>query len=701
MLICTDVRTDLGCQAQNVDAARFCMHCGASLAYAIKLADTGTLIGLYAIESFIGYGGFGAVYRARDSRDGALVALKESFGGQAIGSFQDEFALLHQLRHDHLPAYFAMFEEAGNGYLVMEYVPGRSLEDIVTARASALPEKVVFGSAVQICAALSYLHTRPTPLMHRDIKPANIRLTPDGQIKLVDFGLIKQAGTATRSTRRAVTPAYAPIEQYSRLQTDVRSDIYALAATLYHLLTGQVPASAIDRASGSETLIAPSTLRPDISATMNAAVMRGLETSRELRWQSVADFQTALLGNHPAPVAAIPATSRSAGMPLADNQPAQAVAAVAASTNRPLPPAAATPQPDSGRLVISARNAHRLEKLCTVGGSIGQIYKVVFSSDWHLAALEGRRAAALYATEVSESRQDRSIVWTGISRLAVSPDGRVYVRWDASRIEIFQLPDGRPLAQLQYHARKVDFSQDSRLFYVMSDEKITVFHTVDWTKHLVLTVGDSAFDDFAISPDGRSVSALFYSTLNWYFFTTTGHRYVTWSADGRMKRLGNVRGSERVPVQFSRNTQLIITQPNENTLQIYSIVRRRKPVTLRGHIAKINDIAVSPDEQLLATAADDWDIGIVEVTSGKRVMTLKGHQAPVTGVAFNPDGQLLASCSADGSLYFWNVSDGSFVHKFENSGGRSGRLVFHPDGTRLACIGDTLTIWHIPEAAGP
>jgi serine/threonine-protein kinase len=227
MLICLDLRTGTGCNAENPDGARVCQTCGRPLRFALQLHNAGDQISIYRIASVIGHGGFGAVYEARVvPRPDVRVAIKETFDQASIHAFKDEFSVLHELRHPNLPRYFDMFEHEGNGYLVMEFVPGQSLDEVLARRQIPLPESQVLGYAVQICDVLTYLHDQNPSIIHRDLKPANVRITPDGLIKLVDFGLLKQGQEVTRSSRRGLTPAYAPPEQWGGGQsTNSRSDL--------------------------------------------------------------------------------------------------------------------------------------------------------------------------------------------------------------------------------------------------------------------------------------------------------------------------------------------------------------------------------------------------------------------------------------------------------------------------------------------
>lgn len=275
---------------------RFCTKCGSPLQYALHVLDPGDQVGQYRIKMIVGYGGFGAVYEAESLTNRRSVALKETFDPASIQSFQKEFAILHSIRHPNLPFYEDLFEANGNGYLVMEYVPGQSLEEVLQKRQGPLLETQVLGYTIQLCDVLSFLHGRTPWILHRDIKPANIRLTPEGVIKLVDFGLIRQGPTATRSTHIGLTPTYAPIEQYGAASTDPRTDIYSLGATLYHLLTGQEPLPATARvASTVDPLQPPHMLNPQLSRSTSDAILKAMAITQDKRFSSAAEFKQVLL----------------------------------------------------------------------------------------------------------------------------------------------------------------------------------------------------------------------------------------------------------------------------------------------------------------------------------------------------------------------------------------------------------------------
>ncbi len=272
----------------------------------------------YRIVETVGRGGMGAIYKAEDMRlEGRFTAIKEiqidpgaspESQEQSHYQFHREASTLARLDHPNLPKVSDFFEEGEREFLVMDFVPGRDLREIIEEareRGNFIPESQVLRWAEQICEAVAYLHGQDPPVLHRDIKPANIKLTPDGRIKLVDFGLVKLLVPDENRTITVVqgrgTAFYTPLEQYGGEtgHTDTRSDIYALGATLYHLLTNTPPPPAKERFLNPSSLRPPREINPNISRRTQDAVLWALEMHPDNRPPDIITFREALLGTEP------------------------------------------------------------------------------------------------------------------------------------------------------------------------------------------------------------------------------------------------------------------------------------------------------------------------------------------------------------------------------------------------------------------
>lgn len=247
----------------------------------------------YRIVSLLGQGGMGAVYRAWDLNLRIPVALKENLdlSGDSRSQFEHEALMLAQLSHPNLPRVSNHFFVPGQGqYLVMEFIDGQDLAEWLEER-GRLTEAEVLPIMNQIASALAYLHSRPEPIIHRDIKPANIKIGRDGRAMLVDFGIAKRYVPQGKTTRgaQAVTPGFSPPEQYGLGSTDARSDVYALGATLYALLTGTTPTESVSRLSGA-TLAYPANVSPPVARS----IMRAMEMEPRNRFQSAEGFAAGL-----------------------------------------------------------------------------------------------------------------------------------------------------------------------------------------------------------------------------------------------------------------------------------------------------------------------------------------------------------------------------------------------------------------------
>ena len=259
----------------------------------MELAPKTILKERYEIIRKLGQGGMGAVYLAHDIALEHVVAVKANRNPmpQSANQFMREARLLAALRHPNLPRVTDYFIIDEVQYLVMDYIPGDDL-NVIIKETGVQPLEMVLQWAEQIGSALVYLHNQNPPVVHRDIKPGNIKLMPSGEVILVDFGIAKNTDSsqATTTGMTGFTPGYAPPEQYGATHTGTYTDQYALAATLYHLLTNQHPVDSLQRIMGTAVLTPMNLLNPKIPAPIQAAIERAMSLHPEERFSSVEEF---------------------------------------------------------------------------------------------------------------------------------------------------------------------------------------------------------------------------------------------------------------------------------------------------------------------------------------------------------------------------------------------------------------------------
>jgi serine/threonine protein kinase len=253
----------------------------------------------YRILNLIGRGGMGAVYRAQRLADGTIWALKEMRPPDDIQSaeleenrrmFLQEAELLSKLSHPNLPVVADLFENQGRPTMVMEFVPGKTLEDRVHDANAPLLEQDVVRYGIQTAQVLHYLHGQKPPIIYRDLKPSNIMVTPEGVLKLIDFGVARTyKERKSKDTVAMGSAGYAPPEQYGKGQTDARSDVYALGATLLHLLTGLPPIPLQPPTPGSIIK-----MNPSVDERTEQTIMRAMDLDANARFQNALEMEQAL-----------------------------------------------------------------------------------------------------------------------------------------------------------------------------------------------------------------------------------------------------------------------------------------------------------------------------------------------------------------------------------------------------------------------
>ncbi len=266
----------------------------------------GTRLGMgrYVVLEPAGSGGQGRVYKVLDAQlraqgiDDVIRAVKEMVPAapemrDKFPSLLEEAKLLITLDHTGIPTMYDLFTEQGRLYIVLKYIEGDNLEEVLAKRSGKLTEDVVGEWMMQLCDIVHFLHSRKPSVIFRDLKPSNVMLTPGGNIVLVDFGIARVLEEGLPSTGVGMgTRGFAPPEQY-RGKAEPRSDIYAMGAMMHYLLTGSDP-RRFDPFTFHER--PPRSLNPDVSPGMEALILRCVEYRMEDRYQTIYDLREALQG---------------------------------------------------------------------------------------------------------------------------------------------------------------------------------------------------------------------------------------------------------------------------------------------------------------------------------------------------------------------------------------------------------------------
>ncbi|MGZ6390784.1 MAG: beta-alanine-activating enzyme beta-propeller domain-containing protein [Ktedonobacterales bacterium] len=430
---------------------------------AYQLAPGTLLQSRYRVEHVLGKGGMGHVYVVRDERFASaksLRSMKEMIPRFSdlhtnMANFEREANVLDSLRHPNIPRVYDSFIEFNRAYLVLEYIEGLDLEQVLERQAGLMPPETVAGWMIQLCDIVGYLHSQNPPVIFRDLKPSNVILTPEGRVMLIDFGIAKVFQTDDYQTNVG-TQGYAAPEQYER-KAESRSDIYALGAMMHHLLTKtdpryQAPFSFHERQ--------PRAFNPAITPALEAVVVRCLQHDKEKRYQTVLELRQAIeqaIGVGPAvDNTGYFRSARATGGPRTSWGPQDvANAAFSHSTNvrwrfRTEEEVRSTPTLAGGVLYVGSydNNLYALDaqsgrlwwKFATEGGICGK------AAVWRHLVIVGSEDFNVYGIEASTGKEQwRYRAWHHVRSSPRVFDDRLFVGADDSHMHAIDPRTGRSI----------------------------------------------------------------------------------------------------------------------------------------------------------------------------------------------------------------------------------------------------------------
>jgi serine/threonine protein kinase len=585
----------------------------------MPLASGAILHDRYRITRLLAQGGWGAIYGAWDRRANRPCVLKEIFevSPADLERFTQAAARWLTLEHPNLPKVFETFvipskaasdsdkqPRVSSAYLVMDFVEGEDLRQMLERTGEPLSETQALAWIIQVCDALTYLHSQNPPIFHGDIKPANIKITPSGKAVLVDLSIIQGSSLAQTVTgERASTPGFSPPEKYDQGAIEARSDVYGLGATLYTLLTRQVPPDSSD--IWNERIPPPppaNKCNPTVSPAVSAVIEHAMQLEKSARFSSMAEFKTAILE---------------------------------ATSSLPVPQVeiSTSAKPTSGDVDSSQRHAKPTptdvdSSQATINASHGELPEQ--------PAADRRATRRPEETSASGGLQ-RRVPWAavlgGLALLALIVIAVLVVP------RFFLPASATPL--------NVGMSfTDTPLPAATSSPTLAA----DTPTAMPLPSPTSTASQTPLPPTDTPPppSATPYASPTPLTALTSSYSFPKHPAGMNC-------------LAFSPDGNILASGTADNLVILWDAHTGTQVRNLEGHTAFISDLAFSPDGTILASASEDKTIILWNALTGERLRLLEGHKKAVTGLAFSPDGQLLASSSRDSTVNLWKPDSGELV----------------------------------------
>ena len=615
--------------------------------------------GRYIIESQLGEGGIGITYLARNQRNQQRVikTLKEEIlnhpawilhRNKLRQDFRDEAVRLAVCHHPHIVQIETIFDEGNLPCMVMDYIEGEDLAQRLR-RIGVLSEAEALLYIRQIGDALTLIHSKG--LLHRDLKPRNIMIRIDKlEAVLIDFGIAREfiPNTIQRHTVYR-TPGFAPPEQYeSEAPRGEYIDIYALAATLYNLLTAVVPTSADDRRHNIN-LEPPQYFNPNISNRVNQAIMCGMDLESTYRPQSVQEWLD-LLG---------PDTGK-------DVTKISSTLVITSKLQLPVP------------VVLDRQNWQCVQ---TLKGHSSMVHAIAISPDGQF---------------IASGSNDKTIkLWqVGTGKLV-----RQLGRWSSSHSSMVHSVAFSPISS------NLSYQGESGKSAGVADLNRGILASGSWDNTIklwdintgkeirTLTGHANWVNSVAFSPDGKFLASGSADCTIKLWQVQTGIEIQTFT--GHSDPVSSVAYSPRTPTTNSQERQLVASGSNDYTIKLWQIYTGRNIYTLTGHSFFVNCIAFSKNGEILASGSGDNTIKLWHVNTGREIHTLIGHSDSVWSVAFSQDGQFLASGSWDNTIKLWHIHSGREISTLTGHSNYVRCVAFSLDGQTLVSGSDddTIKIW--------
>lgn len=689
----------------------------------------------YRIVGLVGQGAMGAVYEAIDQRIGQPVALKQTLTADpaAMGALEREGLILAGLHHPALPTVSDTFSDRNGQFLAMSFVPGPTLADLLDERGRPFAPAEVLAWADQILDALGYLHGQAPPVLHRDVKPQNLKLAPNGRIVLLDFGLARGAIFQTRlAGQRSVvgyTLPYAPLEQVRGQDTDPRSDLFALAGTLYHLLTGAPPPDALERAA-ARIAGEPDPLRslgarcPGLPAAAALAIERCLSLDPVARVGSAAELRDQLRSPErpvewsPSPPPTPARLRVIIAIAIALLASLLLIRLVMLGFNRPAAPGVALYDPTAAVSEESAYpyptprsvddNPYPYPTPRMMGGAPSPAPALYLTADARGTAVAGGTAAypipteplpAMVAATAAVNSPRLRIDCAAARRqgdVALSADGMSVALNCGSGIYAFETLNGRAIMSFAFEAESIAFSPDGAWLATTSfahRNDVTLWNTATGQIGRRIAFPDEfAIASLQFSPDGKLLAALGDDGLLDFAGAASGALFGSMLQPGIVARALAFSADSRYVAVGTAAGELYVWQRQEGPFAYVEVFRS----TGRAY-GEITSLAFSADGATLLAGFSEggvWRYRFAEASPG----TFVGGRRNEPRLATSPVDERYAVGDALGGLEIYRGDKATPLHVLQTGGPAVFSLSFTPDGSALVVrTANDLEIWSLPD----
>lgn len=660
----------------NSDGRNSCKTCGTTLVPLLR--NRFRVIRVLSDE-----GGFGRTYLSEDqdklNEPCVIKQLAPKFQGtwsqkKAVELFAQEAKRLQELgEHPQIPTLLAYFEQDNCLYLVQQFINGQNLLKELQQRKNYRPGEIQ-AILLDLLPVLKFIHDRG--VIHRDIKPENIiRSRTDGRLNLIDFGSSKQLTAKVQHFGTSIgSHGYSPLEQIRDGKAYAASDLFALGATCFHLITSVSPFQLWMEHGYSWVSNWRQYLRSPLTPELDFVLDKLLQKDLKQRYTSADEVINDIT---PKQILALPAAGQTSGK-------------ISGTRTTYV-----SKSPRKYALVKSIVLLSALILLFGFSESWFSQYRRIYSS--LSSRFTQHKSGEMVITQPPKPTL-RTIALTNtlpsdenpFVSLAVSPNGQIIASCGSDRtIKIWQLATGEDISTFNGHSRKVNavaFSPDGETLVSGSDDNtIKVWNLKTGTVIRTLEGHNDAVHTLAISPNGKTlVSGSDDNTVKVWNLATgrlittlTGHTFWVRS------------------VAISPDGVNIASGSFDKTIKIWHLETGTLSHTLAGHSETVTSIAFSPDGNTLASASRDRTIKLWNVVAGTRLRTLKGSTETVTSIAFSPNGNILASASRDQTIKLWNLATGEEIRTLEGHENTVTSVVFTHDGESLVSGSEdnTIKIW--------